>query len=494
MAPQQPLDYLDQGSGVYLRSQLQEMQKNGIYANMVSTDHTKAWDSDQLALQRKINDLAKQSNSGVDPESLTGADNLEQLTLEQIRDLTDQIQSGVVQKVSEAWAAIGKGLTDASNTLSDGLKNTIGNNDSWQGKAKASAADAIGKFIDTSKNVGTGATMVGMKVSFAQRGSDETYRMLSPILSAVLPASTTSMIPNTTALKPTVPGTLASLVPTMAGVQSAQSQKDEARDAAVQVLKNVYSPAMHGGDQGVPTLQTVQQSAKPTGPIAPTSIAPGSSNQNSKTPNNATPNSGTPSDQQNNNQSDNTQPTSTSPSQNSHNQSTTPADTTGLDNSANSTTPASTTTAGLGSSAGTGGSDSGTGTGGGLSYGGTGGSDSDSSSGGGRGSSIPGKATAAAASAANTAAASRTSTTNSSAMSPGSMGQGSRNSESDKDHKTSELLHGQHLDEWIGTGDQVLPAFGVIGGQVPAAQASDDQPKQPRPGQPGPGRVQGEYR
>jgi hypothetical protein len=83
------------------------------------------------------------------------------------------------------------------------------------------------------------------------------------------------------------------------------------------------------------------------------------------------------------------------------------------------------------------------------------------------------------------------------------MGQGKGgSSEDDKEHKSSDLLHGQHLDEWIETGEQVLPAFGVIGGQVTSAEAfQDDSSKQERrsgqqkpPQVPRPGRVQGEYR
>ncbi len=491
MTPQQPANYLDQGSGAYLRAQLQSMQNNGIYAHMVSADQTQVWDADQLALQRKINDLAKESNSGVDPESLTGADEFEHLTLEQIRDLTDQIKPTVVQAVSEAWTKIGQSLGEATKTLSDGLKATIAEN--WQGQAAGRASQAIAHFVDTSTNVGTAASMVGMKVAFAQRGSDETSRMLGPVLAAAVPTAPAVQIPGTSAVQTPIPGSLAALVPTMAGVQSAESQKEEARQASLQVLRNVYAPAMHGGDQGVPVLPSVQQSTNPTGPLAPTSIAPGSATPSTATaPSATTQHSDTTADQQQPNPADNTQPTSTDPAQNSGSQATTPAGTAGAADSASSINPNSTTTAGLGGGAGSGGglSYSGSGAGGGL-----GGSDGESSRPNGPGSSVPGKS-ASATSAGAAVGASRAGTTNSSGMSPGMLGQGKGgNSEDDKEHKSSDLLRGQHLDEWIGDGQQVLPAFGAIGAQAPSAQSPEDEPAHRRPpGPPPSGRVQGEYR
>src|SRR6202034_360438 len=115
--------------------------------------------------------------------------------------------------------------------------------------------EAIGTFVETSNKVGQGAEMVGMKVAFAQRGSDETFRMLGPMLAAAAPTGPPIQLPGLPPLGPaTIPGASTSVIPMLAGTQNAESQKEEARQAALQVLRNVYSPGIHGGDQGVPVL------------------------------------------------------------------------------------------------------------------------------------------------------------------------------------------------------------------------------------------------
>lgn len=75
-------------------------------------------------------------------------------------------------------------------------------------------------------------------------------------------------------------------------------------------------------------------------------------------------------------------------------------------------------------------------------------------------------------------------------------------SEEENEHKSSDLLRGQHLEEWIQDGQQVLPAFGAIGAEVPAAQGPHDRSpeeqqkpaQQKPPAPPAPSKVQGEYR
>jgi len=513
MTPTQPSSYLDQSGGDYLRSQLTAMQ-NGVYATMVSPDHTKAWDSDQLALQRKINDLAQQSNTSTDPKRLTGADNFEHLSLEQIRDLTNEIKPEMVQAVSEAWDKIGKGLGDLTSTLSTGLQGMLANH--WQGQAAGSAAQAIGQFVNTSTTVGQGAEVVGMKVAFAQRGSDETFRMLGPMLEAAAPTGPPIQVPGLPALGPAaIPGASTSVIPMLAGTQNAAHQKEEARQAALQVLRNVYSPGIHGGDQGVPVLPSVQQAANPSGPITPGSITSGPTGPTgpgATKPGSSSPNSPTSANQQSG--PGNGQPTGTTPAQDSGNQTTKPADysaaqpdSSGLGNST-STTPAS-----VGPSTGSGGSPSLAGLGGavpdgagGGGFGGTGGGGT--SRPGGPGSSVPGKPAPPASSAPGVASAGRAAGT--AGTSPGMMGHGGGRgkSEDDNEHEIADYLHGQHLDEWIQDGQTVtaMPAFGAIGeeGTVwrrrPKARPSQGQPPEdprpaPRPPEPPrSGTVQGEYR
>jgi len=497
--PTQPANYLDQSSGDYLRAQLQAMQ-NGVYATMVAPDHTKAWDSDQLALQKKINGIAAQVNSGVDPETLTGSDEFATLTLEQMRDLSNEIKPDVVQAVSEAWDKIGKTLGDATTALSDGLKKTVGTG--WQGQAAGSAADAIGQLTQTSSDNAQSAQMVGMKVAFAQRGSDETLRTLGPVLAAAAPSGPlpTVLGSNGKPLSmggPEIPGAT-SPIPILAATQSEASQKEEARQACLQVLNNVYAPGMHGGDQGVPVLPSVHQIANPVGPITPGPTTPG--------PTAPVPGGSGPGGTQNSGSgTSGTQPGNQQPGQgNGQQQPTSPSDSGGSNTDAAGYSPGQsgpsslgasspTSTAGVGSNIGSGGGSSIPGLGGSSIPGGGGGLgggglDEGTSRPGGPGASVPGKPSPTSVPAA---AAGRV-VPGASGTSPGMMGQGARGAGEKKDdgeHKSSDLLRGQHLEEWIADGERVLPAFGVIGERPPAP--STEQPPSAPPGR---GGVSGEYR
>ncbi len=502
--PSQPASYLDQSGGDFLRSQLQAMQ-NGVYATMVAPDHTKAWDSDQLALQRKINGIAAQVNSGVDPETITGSDEFATLTLEQMRDLSNDIKPDVVQAVSEAWDKIGKALGDATTALSAGLQKTVGTG--WQGQAAGSAADAIGQLTQTSSDNAQSAQMVGMKVAFAQRGSDETLRILGPVLAAAAPSGPlpTVLASNGKPLSmggAQIPGAT-SPIPVLAATQSEASQKEEARQACLQVLNNVYAPGMHGGDQGVPVLPSVHQIANPVGPVTPGPITPGPTVSGPTAP--VPGGSGSGGTQNSGAGTSGTQPGSQQPGQgNGQQQSTSPSDSGGSNTDAAGYSPGQsgpsslgasspTSTAGVGSNIGSGAGSSIPGLGGGSIPGGGGGLGGGglgegTPRSGGPGESVPGKLapTSVPAAAAGGRGAPGTAGT-----SPGMMGQGARGGgdKRDQEHKSSDLLRGQHLEEWIADGERVLPAFGVIGDRAPA---SSNEPPASAP--PGRGEVSGEYR
>ncbi|WP_280269701.1 hypothetical protein, partial [Nocardia wallacei] len=264
-----PASFLEQSSGAALRAQLEAM-RNGVYATMVADDRTAAWDADQVALQRRINDLAGQMSAETDPATL-GAGEFEHLSLEQIRERVTAIKPELAQAVSEAWGKIGAGIGDATRALGAGLRATIA--DGWEGQAAGRAAAALGQFAGTSERVGQAAALTGHKIAFAQRGSDETYRMLAPVLHAAdtAPAAAKSLpgFP-TIGRAAAVPGGVAPpAIPTLGGAQYAEAQREEARAAAVQVLRNVYAPSLHGGDQGVPVLPAVQPATGPTPAPAP---------------------------------------------------------------------------------------------------------------------------------------------------------------------------------------------------------------------------------
>jgi len=492
--PSQPASYLDQSSGDYLRAQLQAMQ-NGVYTTMVSPDHTKAWDTDQLALQRKINELAMQGNSGVDPEKLTGSDEFATLTLEQMRDLSNDIKPDVVQAVSEAWDKIGKALGDATTALSDGLAKTIATG--WQGQAAGSAAEAIGQLTQTSRDNAQSAEMVGMKVAFAQRSSDETLRILGPVLAAAAPSGPlpTVLAPNGKPLSmggPTIPGAT-SHIPILAATQSEASQKEEARQAAVQVLNNIYAPGMHGGDQGVPVLPSVQQIVNPVGPTVPDPTAPGPGGSGpGGAQNSGSGTSGTQSGSQQPGQ-DNGQQQAPSTSNSGNSNTDTAGYSPGQSSMSGLGASSPTSTAGVGSNIGSGGGSSLPGLGGGSVGGGGGlgggGLGEGASRSGGPGASIPGKLSPTSVPAA---AGVGKVVSGASGMSPGMMGQGARGAgdkKDDEEHKSSDLLRGNHLEEWIQDGQRVLPAFGVIGERPP--EPGKEQPPSAPPGR---GGVSGEYR
>ncbi|WP_157104461.1 hypothetical protein [Nocardia kruczakiae] len=495
--PPEPSSYLDQGSGEFLRRL--DAMSNSFYAGMVSGSNTQAWDADQLALQQQINVLADQLRVDVDPQSIAGGDNFENLTLEQIRDLTFQIKPDVVHAVSEAWSNIGSGLADGADTARKKVvQDAIANG--WEGAAGQKAAQTFGRVLDSVADIGRSASMVAMKIAFAQRGSDETFRMLAPLLQAMVPSGTGPILPpGSPTLGPAAAPTGPQL-PILAEQQDKDSQKEEARQAALQVLRNVYSPGIRGGDQAVPVLPTVYPAAAPGGPVGPAgpgpvSPVPGPSNSGGGDQNprpgevnpGSDPNTGT-----DGNQSQGTQPSSATPSNGQNPSSTT---------SSSVPNAASTTAAGFDPSGGLGGGTSGSGLGGGLHGSGSGGGSHGSGLGGlsgsgggtarpGLGSSIPGGPVAlpAAASLGGLRAPGQPGAAGTPGMSPGAGGKGK--SEEDKDRRSAEYLRGQHLEEWIEDGRRVLPAYGAIGDE-----SSQQQPPAARSANPPDrGRAPGEYR
>ena len=269
--PPEPSNFLDQGSGDFLRG-LDAMRNSFTPAWFGA--NTQAWDGDQLALQQQINVLADQLGVDVEPQIISGNEDFEHLELEQIRDLVAQIKPRVVQATSEAWSEIGSGMADGSETARHAVvQKAI--TDGWQGDAGQKATDSLNRLFDTVRDIGKSASMVAMKVAFAQRGSDETFRMLTPLLQRIVPAGPPPVDPMGGAgpnLQPG-PATPRPVLPQIGAVQSAQAQRDDATDAAKQVLRNVYAPGIRGGDQGVPVPPTVQPVANPNGPLGP--VGPG---------------------------------------------------------------------------------------------------------------------------------------------------------------------------------------------------------------------------
>lgn len=496
MTPRTPSSYLDQSSGDYLRSQLDALS-NSTYANMVSADNTKAWDADQLSLQQKINALAEHVGADVEPVSINGAEGFAHLDLEQIRDLTYQIKPDVVQAVSEAWSNIGRNLGDATSTLGAQLVKILAGG--WQGAAASRASEALVQFLDTSDKVSKSASLVGMKVAFAQRGSDETSRMLVPVLQSVVPVAQIQIpgmpsVPNQVSTPaPGIP------IPVLGAQQGADGHKEEVRQAALQVLQNVYAPGIRGGDQGVPVLPSVQPVANPAGPpgVGPGpsqpgpggGLHPGGSDQ--PTPGGDTPGGDPANGKDGNGTQDPATPGSagTQPSASGAGNGTTQPSTSG----SGASNPAATTAAGFEPGSGSGGGSGTPGFGGGSSGHGFGGGSSGpgGSRPGGPGGSIPGRPVAepmAPLGFRNPAQAGAAGMPG--GMAPGAGGRGGK-SEEDKERQSAEYLRGRHLEEWIEDGQKVLPAYGAIGENPEQQSASRDASGSTKPDR---GRAPGEYR
>ena len=495
-----PSSYLDQGSGAALRAQLEAM-KNGVYATMVSEDHTAAWDADQLGLQREINKLAGDLDGGVDPQVVTGNDDFDHLTLEQIRDLVYEIKPEVVAAAVEAWGKIGSGLGDTTRTLSDGLAKIVGF--SWEGDGAKAAADSVQRFVGTSSGVAQSSSMVGMKVAFAQRGSDETSRMLGPVLMAAVPTAPAIAPPGMPMPhgQATVPGQEVQ-IPILAAQQGEESQKEETRQACLQVLHNVYSPGIRGGDQGVPVLPSVQPTANPVGPPGPDGtsgltpsgpgISPGPSPGVEQGSGDSQPGGDQPG-QGDGESTPSSVPSSTTPAQAGTQPSSVGTDTGGVSGPGlGSTNPAATSAAGYDPS-GSGRGSSMPGIGGGVSGPGFGGGASHSGGGArpdGPGASVPGQPSGQPP-AAPLGGPGQAGKPGGAGMSPGMMGRGAGGkSEDDKDRQSAEYLRGRHLEEWLDDGTRALPAYGAIGDQHEPGQPPPPQ----QPNQPGSKRPPGEHR
>ena len=483
-----PASYLDQSSGDNLRTQLEALN-NSYYANMVASGNTAAWDGDQLALQSQINVLAEQLGVDLDPQVITGGDQFDHLKLEEIRDLVAQIKPDVVHAASEAWSSIGSGMAEGADTARTAVvdKAIAGG---WDGTAGQKAAQTFGKLFDSVADIGKSASMVAMKIAFAQRGSDEAYRMLTPLLQSTVGAPTVPNQPGTAV--PDIP------IPLPGAQQADDGQKEEARQAALQVLRNVYSPGIRGGDQAVPVLPTVYPAANPGGPVGPegpgpVSPGPGPSNSGGgdqkPTPGDSKP--GSDPNSGNDSQSPGTQPDATNPAS-AQNPASTPG--TGGPNAA------STTAAGFDPSSNPGGGTSGSGMGGGSHGSGSGAGGGLSGSGGGTsrpgpGSAVPGGLGGQPMAASPGRNPGQPGTPGMQGMSPGMGGKGGGKSEEDKERQSADYLRGQHLEEWIEDGRKAMPAYGAIGENPPQAEQPTPRPPAAQPPNPRDrGRPSGEYR
>lgn len=475
---QPPSSYLDQSSGANLRAQVEAM-RNRVYQEMVAPNRTQVWDGDQLALQRRINELAEETNAGVVPEAISSPDDFEQLSLEQIRDLTREMKPDVVLAASEAWEKTGTEWTDAARELGDGVRTALVGR--WEGQAAGKAMAAMGKFVDASVKAGQSATMVGLKIGFAQRASDEARRMMEPLFPESEPTGLiVKPFPDAPTLAPApVPGAAAPLFPPMDAEMRAEYEREEAHAACLQVLRNVYAPGIHGGDQDVPALPLVNPIAGGSAPTTPQlsgggiaglpesgseAAAAGAANPHAadgQSAGNQTAGSANPF----------AQPASTSP--------------TGLHQPGEpgSGEAPATTAAGMNPGEGAPGSAGHVG----GRPGGLGGPGRTSRPGPGGGA--PSGSPSSTILAGAGGAAERAGASGSAGMSPGMMPPGSKPAE-EKEHKSPDYLRGQHLQEWFEPREPLVFEDGVIGVDPKPTPPEQSARQMPRLGE----RLPGDHR
>lgn len=170
-------------------------------------------------------------------------DGMETMPLPEILARVQGMDPAAVQDVADGWSAIGAELSTSIATLADQLLKTI--QTAWSGPAASTAVSAVMAYTTHCRLLAGGATLVGTRVQVAQSGVQETYGRLR----------TLPDVPDIAEM-PSHGG-----LPQLGRYQSACHERQVNEAYARQILTQVYRPAIHAGDCGVPVL--------PSAPNAP---------------------------------------------------------------------------------------------------------------------------------------------------------------------------------------------------------------------------------
>ncbi|WP_186627385.1 hypothetical protein [Rhodococcus sp. BP22] len=176
---------------------------------------------------------------GYEPKAVFDDDPFDAMSHGEIFGKVEQFQPERAGESSNNWRAIGAHAAEGADQFAQAMATV--NSTSWQGPSATAAVDGVQAYTKSTAELKTTAHLVANKLLEAYTGLQQTKASVPP----PLPTGPFEKVLDAT------PGFL---VP--GALKQAQYAREEAEEAARQVMRSVYMPVVHQSDDQVPILPT----------------------------------------------------------------------------------------------------------------------------------------------------------------------------------------------------------------------------------------------
>ncbi|WFR71686.1 hypothetical protein P9209_23380 [Prescottella defluvii] len=160
---------------------------------------------------------------------------------EAIKSAVDAMNGEALRASAEGWKKIGQSLEQSLNDFRDFMANTI-KDGTWEGIAADSARAATANYAEDSTKLAAAGKLVGSKIEEAATAIDQVKSTVPPVAKRSIAEAVVDV-----------------LLPPAGLFKSLTHEQDEAHQAAIQIMRTVYTPVMQQSDTKVPTLQPPAQ-------------------------------------------------------------------------------------------------------------------------------------------------------------------------------------------------------------------------------------------
>ncbi|AHH17026.1 hypothetical protein NONO_c22280 [Nocardia nova SH22a] len=190
-----------------------------------------------------------------EPPSIAKPDVFDGMSLEDMQAVVSAMKPATIAAASTAWQNIGYNLDIAVSAFNREFARTItGDNGhgGWTGQSGQAAIDAVNDYAKQSRELASGAHVVGLKLAEMHTGLEQTQALFPGI--SVRPDLKNKTLPPDGVMK------------------DGDYSREEATQEGRRILRTVYGQVAVQTDIGVPVLPAATQIVAPAGEIAP---APG---------------------------------------------------------------------------------------------------------------------------------------------------------------------------------------------------------------------------
>ncbi|MET4047463.1 MULTISPECIES: hypothetical protein [unclassified Rhodococcus (in: high G+C Gram-positive bacteria)] len=178
-------------------------------------------------------------SGGYEPKAVFDDDPFEAMSHGEIFGKVEQFQPERAEESSNNWRAIGAHAAEGADQFAQAMAAV--NSTSWQGPSATAAVDGVQAYTKSTAELKTTAHLVANKLLEAYTGLQQTKASVPPPLATGPFEKVLDAVPGFI-----VPGAL----------KQAQHAREEAEEAARQVMRSVYMPVVHQSDDQVPILPT----------------------------------------------------------------------------------------------------------------------------------------------------------------------------------------------------------------------------------------------